>query len=679
MTPRVPGAERGLTIVRELRAWRLAAAALLCFLPSATPASGDDIPLSIRITSPLGRTGLTGPIRIVAQIQHGPGISLEPVKFYVDDKLVGEDSDGPPYAVEWADANPYEARDIVVEVSDKDGNVARDEIRLDPLTITDVTRVSSVLLETTVQDKNGRYVGGLDAHDFVVEEDGVPQTTDLVQTEALEATYTLLIDSSQSMARRIDFVREAANKLAQHLRSQDRIIVAPFSRAIGAVTGPTDDRLTVGDAIAAIQAKGGTAILDCLADIPRLLQGAEGRQAVVLFTDGYDEHSVDTFQTAMEAVRSAHATVYVIAIGGSAGISLKGQRFLRRLAIESGGKLFVPSREEELPRINDLVAKDVEQRYLITYTPANQTIDGSWRSVTVRTTEASDLIRTRAGYFAPKPPPIRPTLEFTISTPNNDHPSLSASDLIVLEDGVEQTVDSFQEAVAPVSIVMALDTSGSMKPSVDAVKEAAQSFVEALQPQDKLAMVLFSDRPTFAHDLTKEREFSLAAIRQYAAAGGTALNDALYDSLMRLKKVDGRRVVVVMTDGRDENGPGTAPGSQHTLDDVLARLKEVDATIFAIGLGPKVDRAPLERLATDSGGEAFFPQEAGSLARDYQRILETLRSRFAMTFTSTNSTRDGAWRNLEIHSRVGDVVIKTRSGYFAPTWDAPTKELQTDH
>jgi VWFA-related protein len=679
MTPRVPGAERGLTIVRELRAWRLAAAALLCFLLSARPASADDIPLSIRITSPLGRTGLTGPIRIVAQIQHGSGISLEPVKFYVDDKLVGEDSDGPPYAVEWADANPYEARDIVVEVSDKDGNVARDEIRLDPLTITDVTRVSSVLLETTVQDKNGRYVGGLDAHDFVVEEDGVPQTTDLVQTEALEATYTLLIDSSQSMARRIDFVREAANKLAQHLRSQDRIIVAPFSRAIGAVTGPTDDRLTVGDAIAAIQAKGGTAILDCLADIPRLLQGAEGRQAVVLFTDGYDEHSVDTFQTAMEAVRSAHATVYVIAIGGSAGISLKGQRFLRRLAIESGGKLFVPSREEELPRINDLVAKDVEQRYLITYTPANQTIDGSWRTVTVRTTEASDLIRTRAGYFAPKPPPIRPTLEFTISTPNNDHPSLSASDLIVLEDGVEQTVDSFQEAVAPVSIVMALDTSGSMKPSVDAVKEAAQSFVEALQPQDKLAMVLFSDRPTFAHDLTKEREFSLAAIRQYAAAGGTALNDALYDSLMRLKKVDGRRVVVVMTDGRDENGPGTAPGSQHTLDDVLARLKEVDATIFAIGLGPKVDRAPLERLATDSGGEAFFPQEAGSLARDYQRILETLRSRFAMTFTSTNSTRDGAWRNLEIHSRVGDVVIKTRSGYFAPTWDAPTKEPQTDH
>jgi Ca-activated chloride channel homolog len=674
MKPRVPGAERGLTIVRDLRAWRLAAAALLCVLPSATPASGDEIPLSIRITSPLGRTGLTGPIRIVAQIQHGSGSSLEPVKFYVDEKLVGEDSDGPPYAVEWADANPYEARNIVVEVSDKDGNVARDEIRLDPLTITDVTRVSSVLLEATVQDKSGRYVGGLDAHDFVVEEDGVPQTTDLVQTEALEATYTLLIDSSQSMARRIDFVREAANRLAQHLRSQDRIIVAPFSRAIGAVTGPTDDRLTVGDAISAIQAKGGTAILDCLADIPHLLQGAEGRQAIVLFTDGYDEHSVETFQTAMEAVRSAHATVYVIAIGGSAGISLKGQRLLRRLATESGGKLFVPSREEELPRVNDLVAKDVEQRYLITYTPANQKIDGSWRSVTVRTTEAADLVRTRAGYFAPKPPPIRPTLEFTISTTNNDHPSLSASDLIVLEDGVEQTVDSFQEAVAPVSIVLALDTSGSMKPSVDAVKEAAQRFVEALQPQDKLAMVLFSDRPTFAHDLTKEREFSLAAIRQYAAAGGTALNDALYDSLMRLKKVDGRRVAVVMTDGRDENGPGTAPGSQHTLDDVLTRLKEVDATIFAIGLGPKVDRAPLERLATDSGGEAFFPQEVGSLARDYQRILETLRSRFALTFTSTNSTRDGAWRNLEIHSRVADVVIKSRNGYFAPTWDAPTKE-----
>ena len=73
---------------------------------------------------------------------------------------------------------------------------------------------------------------------FSLAEDDVAQTLDVVRAEQLPATYTLLIDSSQSMARRIDFVRDAATQLSSYLREKDRILVAPFSRTLGAITGP---------------------------------------------------------------------------------------------------------------------------------------------------------------------------------------------------------------------------------------------------------------------------------------------------------------------------------------------------------------------------------------------------------------------------------------------------------
>src|SRR5262249_41629012 len=146
---------------------------------------------------------------------------------------------------------------------------------------------------------------------------------------------------------------------------------------------------------------------------------------------------------------------------------------------------------------------------------------------------------------------------------------ISADDLEVLEDGVKQTLDTFHEAVAPISIVLALDASGSMKSAADSVKEAAKSFVQSLRPGDQLALLVFSDEAVMVHDLTTNRQWTVDAIDQYKATGGTALNDALFEAMGRLKLVDTRRAIVVLTDGRDENGPGTAPGSRHTSADVL--------------------------------------------------------------------------------------------------------------
>ena len=166
------------------------------------------------------------------------------------------------------------------------------------------------------------------------------------------------------------------------------------------------------------------------------MAGAEGRHVIVLITDGYDEDSQAKMEDALVAAQSAHAAVYVIGIGGVAGISLKGERALRKLARETGGRVFFPSREEELPAVHELVADDVQQRYLITYSPANQAADGAWRRIALSTSDPSHRIRTRAGYFAPTPPPVRPSLEFTATDENRQFVDLALDDLVVLEDGV---------------------------------------------------------------------------------------------------------------------------------------------------------------------------------------------------------------------------------------------------
>jgi VWFA-related protein len=281
--------------------------------------------------------------------------------------------------------------------------------------------------------------------------------------------------------------------------------------------------------------------------------------------------------------------------------------------------------------------------------------------------EPSHRVTARPGYFAPKPAPVRPTLEFTATDPAGAYLSVSAPDLEVYEDGVLQEVDTFHEASQPVSIVLALDASGSMRKREADVIASAQAFADALRPQDQLAVMMFSDGVGLVHDLSTDRDATRAAINTYQTAGGTALYDAMAEALARLKRAEGRRVVVVMTDGRDENNPGTAPGSLHTMRDVLAQIKETGATAFAIGLGTKVDVAPLQAFADVSGGRALLPQDVSQLGEEFDRVVEDLRRRYVIGYTSTNGERNGQWRNVEIRFKSAPrVTVRSAGGYHAP-------------
>ena len=605
-------------------------------------------------------------VRIVAQVQYAPTAAPGQVRFFVDRQLLGAVQQ-PPYAVEWVDENPFERREIAVEAVDALGNAATDTVVLEPFEVTESAEVASVLLEASVQDKKGRFVKDIDDAAFTVLEDNVRQSLDLVSHEAVGATFALLVDSSASMSRRMDFVQRTAGTLAGYLSPLDRMLVAPFAKDLSAITGPTTDRTTILEAVRAIHSEGGTAILDCLAKLPQILSSAEGRRAVILITDGYDEHSSTSFADALAAVKSSGATVYVVGIGGVAGISIKGERLLRQLAVETGGRFFFPARDEQLREVHDVLTQDVHNRYLLTYTPQNQKADGTWRALTVTTSNPEHVVRARPGYFARKPPPIRPVVEFTAVDETGQYLDLAAADLEVFENGVVQKLELFQEAVEPVSIVLALDASGSMKKKEGEVVSSAREFINALRPQDKLAVVLFADHPVFTHELTDNRAAALGALDLYRANGGTALYDTLSEALLHLKTAEGRRVVVVMTDGRDENNPGTGPGSVNDLEDVDALIQQTGAVMFGIGLGVNVDQEPLKRIADSSGGRAFFPTDVSELPAQYRRVVDDLRRRYLVGYTSSHMEHDGAWRAVEIRVKnLPNATVRSAGGYVAP-------------
>ena len=625
---------------------------------------------TLRITSPLGRTGAPATVRIVAQVQWQGDASghVRPLhlRFLVDGAVVGTVESGPPYAVSWTDENPFESREIAVEAADDAGNLVRDKVTLPAYEISDETEVASILVDAGVYDDAGHAVPTLGQSAFTVRENGEQQAVDLFKRETLPSTIALLVDSSQSMAQRMRAVREAAQLFAKSLGKRDRIIVAPFNHRVGAITGPTDDVDTTVEAIGAIQSGGGTAILNALDQMATLMHGVEGRRAIILITDGFDENSTIDLQAAVQKVQSEQITVYTVAMGGVTGVSLHGEGTFRKLTDGTGGRAFFPWREVDLLAVAREIANDENSRYLITYTPANQTKDGTWRAITLDVPKGYHA-RTREGYRAALPPPVRPQIEFRVTDRLRKYVDVAADDVEVIEDGVTQSVDTFQEAVDPVSISLLLDASGSMTKSAEIVRDTAREFVRAVRPEDSLSMITFADQLMVEHTLGTNRQFTFDAIDKYKPAGGTALYDALWGALQQLRTVSGRRAIVVLTDGRDENNAGNGPGSGHSFEEVLELSREVGATIFPIGLGSRVDKEFLEHLATVTGGDPYFSVDPGELAEQFHGIIENLRQRYVLSYTSTNTKHDGAWRHVQIRSREDSLIVTTSGGYFAPS------------
>jgi Ca-activated chloride channel family protein len=275
---------------------------------------------------------------------------------------------------------------------------------------------------------------------------------------------------------------------------------------------------------------------------------------------------------------------------------------------------------------------------------------------------------------------------------------LTQNDFKVFENDRPQTIDRFYAERRPLRIAVVLDTSLSMEgDKLKSAIAAAVEFLNILEPGDEGLVVTFSDDVRVAQDLTSNRSEMEAAIRGVEAKGGTALYDAIFKASERLSEFDGRRVLVVLSDGRDEAANGLEPGSLHTQEEAQERALRNEVMVFAIGLGRSLARdakalaanptaraeeldffgrkpvvAILDALAQTTGGAAVFSPGAGQLRRSFEQVASDLRHQYAISYRSDDKRHDGAWRAIKVVCSRPGVTVTNRKGYYAPS-DVPVR------
>lgn len=250
-------------------------------------------------------------------------------------------------------------------------------------------------------------------------------------------------------------------------------------------------------------------------------------------------------------------------------------------------------------------------------------------------------------------------------------PGLTESDFEVYEDGVRQEISFFNPEVTPITVLLLLDSSTSIRESADAVKEAAANFVRKLWEGDQAIVGDFNERIRFSTYFTEDVDRLVATIQSLYPSGWTALYDAILLSIFKLETAEGRKALLVFTDGDDSRSVGV--GSEATRDDAIEGAKFSEVSIYAIGFqgrrgfgGSGVNKGFLRKLSEETGGAAFFPGNIGELNESFSRIQEELHSQYRLAYVPSNTKQDGIWRTIEVRVKDRpDLVVRTRTGYYA--------------
>ena len=238
------------------------------------------------------------------------------------------------------------------------------------------------------------------------------------------------------------------------------------------------------------------------------------------------------------------------------------------------------------------------------------------------------------------------TIFATVLKDDSPVQGLSASDFRVREDEVDQEPITVVPKLTPLSVVLTLDTSGSMKKRLADAQAAAKSFLDTLEAQDKAQVIRFSRDVSTIFPLGSDRAAAAATIESTVARGDTALWDALYASLESLRNVAGRKAIVLLSDGVDDDGTGK-PLSKKTVADVLALARHVNVPIYAIGLGTELDEINLEKVATNSGALYLNAADPAELKRLYDSIGKQLAGQYTIYYTS-NLPSDGLEHRVQL-------------------------------
>ncbi len=238
---------------------------------------------------------------------------------------------------------------------------------------------------------------------------------------------------------------------------------------------------------------------------------------------------------------------------------------------------------------------------------------------------------------------------------------LRADQVRILEGGAPQEILRFQRVTdLPVHLQVMLDVSASMVNRLGVAREAALDlFQTGITPRDRAALVTFNDHPYLASDFTNDQGSLAGSLAGLKAERGTALYDAIVFGLYYLNGIKGQRALLLLSDGQDES-------SRFSFDQALEYAQRSGVAVYAIGLGkrPGPARRALSRLADQTGGRAFFIGQIAELAGVYDQILGELRSRYLITYQSTNTSGNRRFREIEADATAPGVSIRTLKGYY---------------
>jgi Ca-activated chloride channel family protein len=250
---------------------------------------------------------------------------------------------------------------------------------------------------------------------------------------------------------------------------------------------------------------------------------------------------------------------------------------------------------------------------------------------------------------------------------------LTAEDFEIIEDGKAQTLRYFAggagDGAEPPALHLGLmlDVSESMGEDMSFSKTASIKFLNTLTDAVDITVVDFDTEVRAARYSQNEFARLIERIRQKKASGFTALYDAVGVYLDGAGSQDGRKVMLLYTDGGDTR-------SSISFHELIELLKVSDVTVYPIGelehqssSGRAQQRMVLQQIADVTGGQAFFPTAVKELDSIYQNVVAQIRAQFTIGYLSTNEKTDGAWRKVEVKVKVKgkDLRVRSRKGYFA--------------
>ena len=291
----------------------------------------------------------------------------------------------------------------------------------------------------------------------------------------------------------------------------------------------------------------------------------------------------------------------------------------------------------------------------------------------MRTALAASFVALAAAVVIAQEPTIRVTTRIvplpTMVTDGQGRlvPDLEQEDFTILDNGKPQEIVLFENTVQPFTVVVMLDFSLSMALELDLLKEAAEDFLLRMLPDDKGQVGAFSDRIQFSGSFTNNRDRLIASIRDLDYGNSTKLWDAIDASISLLEPLEGRRVVLVFTDGDDT-------ASRVGLTAVKERAQRNDVMVYAIGLRSHMAGRPmsapdsgLKKIAEATGGGHFEMNKAEDLGPTFTRVAQELHSLYTISFSPQKL--DGKEHKLQVKTKLADQKVRTRASYIATAAD----------